>query len=179
MKKRFLLSAALVLSMCACSSSSATTETPKETPAETPAEETGQKKETTLDSGQLVDVLLNELGVSLGNIDDIHVPLADEDNNFKLTFTLNGEEYFCKINGTTGEVIEHNVPDDILKAVKAAGDPADAALDAAFNALKGYNGGAEDIVISQSGPTTYTVDFNWNGEHYTFNYDADQGKIID
>ncbi|MBE6127767.1 MAG: hypothetical protein E7185_00675 [Erysipelotrichaceae bacterium] len=176
MKKMFLASI-LALSLCACSNPAASSGTDAQKPEEQVQEQTQETAEP-LGSQEILDAVFNELNVSLSKVDDIKISVPDDKDNVTVTFTFNGEEYFCKVNEMTGEIVEHNVPDDIAAQAQKIEDPFEAAINASFDQLEGYSGGAEDIKVSQNG-TTYVVEFNWNGEHYTFNYDVNEGKIVD
>ena len=171
--KKLLLLLASVLMCSACSSPKP--ETGNEKPAEETVSETVKKA---LSSEEMLDQSMNQLGLTLYKIENVHISVPDNEDNVKISFTVEGTEYFCKINQYTGEMTEHNIPEEVIQKTREAADPMEQAINAAFSHVEGYSGGAEDIKVHQEG-TVIVVEFNWNGEHYTLHYDMNEGKITD
>ena len=116
--------------LCACGSSggSETTDTPETT---TPAATEAQKEP--LDSSRIVEIITDDMGLSLALIDDIHVSLMDADDNFTVTFTANGKNCTYVINGYTGEIVSKDIPEGAKD--NAASDPFEAAIKAGTRSI--------------------------------------------
>ena len=166
--------AVTILTACGGGSKEAETPPPAETQAPTaPAEE---KKE--MDTGDLVERIFDDLGIEMIQADNIKMELIDADGNRTVTFTIADKLCTYVINAYDGTIVSKEIPDGLVEEVQAAGDPVEKAINAAFNSIEGYKGGAESISASMTG-TIVTVEFDYNGEHYTFNYDINEGKLID
>lgn len=178
MKKLFailLISVFAVTILTACGGSKQEeTPAPAETQAPTaPAEE---KKE--MDTGDLVSRIFDDMGIEMIQADDIYMELIDADGNRTVTFTVGGQKCTYVINAYDGTIVSKDIPDGVLESANAAGDPVETAINACFNSIEGYHGGAENISVSMEG-TIINVEFDYNGEHYSRQFDTSAGKLID
>ena len=104
------------------------------------------------------------------------------DGNWSVTFSSEYGDFYYKIDGLSGEILDSTEP-EIEKSGKPAApsDPFGDAIQASFSSLKGYRGGAENIkvrMISRNGRQLVEVTFDWNGESYEKLYDVAEGKLV-
>ena len=176
MKKSLLaVLAVFLLAACAKPSSTADTQTGTDKPADT--EKPAETAEP-LSSDEILDVVLNDAGISASRLSDIKVSLPDKDGNITVTFGLNDQTVTYVVNETTGEIVSSDLPEDAAETVQKVQDPMEEAINAAFDSLEGYKGGAENITVKPQG-TVITVEFDWNGEHHTLQYDTAAHQIIE
>lgn len=96
-------------------------------------------------------------------------------------------ETTAKATVTAGEAAEKDAQDKADKAAtqettkrKKTGteDPAiDGAKAAAYEDIKGFDGKWENLAVDV-GDTVTTIDFDWNGNHYQYQYDQEKNQII-
>jgi hypothetical protein len=104
------------------------------------------------------------------------------DGNWSVTFSSEYGDFYYKVDGFSGEILDSTEP-EIEKSEKPAA-PSDQfgdAIKASFSSLKGYRGGAENIkvrMISRDGKQLVEVTFDWNGESYVKLYDVAEGKLV-
>lgn len=146
-------------------------------PAEEPAE-TSAAAQTELSTDQLIDVITKDLDASLTQLDDLHQGLVGEDGSIEITFKMGGEDCSYTLNAYTGEILDKNVPEAAMKAKEEAGDTTQAAMDAAFDSIDGFDGSASNISMSEEG-STIIVEFDYHGEHVEKTYDTDKGELVD
>ena len=186
MKKSKFLLCTLVLALsilCACggkkepetqaqtTASVTQTETQTEKPSETETKEP-------MDSGELVNIVFKDLKLSIAYAADIEVHPADAEGNVAISFKLNNIDCSYVLNGTTGEIISKNVPPAAIEVPANSTSPLEKAVNTAMGSIEGYSGGAENIQTSMS-DGIIEVNFDWNGQHYTFHYDVNLDKLVD
>lgn len=175
MKTKKTLAIILLLTMLLAVLSACGESKPKEGQQQEQAQENAQTNEKELDADSAVDYVINDCGISVAYLSEIKVSNPDE-KTIKVTFKYNNEEGLYLFDKATGEVLEKNVPK--ASNDNSSSDPFQDALNAAFDSLEGYKGGAENIKVSSSG-NIITVKFEWNGEKYEFRYDINTKKIVD
>ena len=158
-----------ILSFAACSGGQEETEAEPAPEEETEAE--------LLSDDELLNAVFDDLGVSLTMASEIKIGAVQDDNTRMITFKLNGQECAYVIDAYTGAIESKDVPDGAVEAAESAGDPMEQAINASFNTIDGYKGGAENIAVSQDG-TDIIVQFDYNGEHYQFRYDANTKEAV-
>lgn len=172
-KKAFLI--LLVLTMLFAILSACGESKPKESQQQEQPQESTQTNENKFDADSAVDYALNDCGISVAFLSEIKATYPD-DKTIQVTFKYNGEEGLYLFDKATGEVLEKKVPK--VSNDKSSSDPFEEAINAAFDSLEGYKGGAENIKVSSSGDII-TVKFDWNGEKYELRYDTIAKKIVD
>lgn len=178
----FILMLALSV-LCACGKKKEPEPQPQTTQAAQQIEtQTEKQTETTvkepLDSNILVDKVFKDLRLSIAFAADIKVSAMDADGNVIVSFKLNNIECHYILNGTTGEIISKYVPNEALMEPADAMSPFERAVNMALNTIEGYSGDAENIQANMNGEMI-DVDFDWNGQHYSFHYDMKQDKLVD
>lgn len=131
-----------------------------------------------LDNGSLVEKVFQDLHLSIAYAGDIKVSAIDEAGNYTVSFKLNNIDCNYVLNGYTGAIISRNVPPEALAQPENAMDPLEKAVNMALNTIEGYSGGAENIQTSLE-DGIITVNFDYEGNHYTFHYDVSQEKLVD
>lgn len=192
MKKMVLILCIFLLAVsvfCACgkkkeqetpTTQTAATETQTEAPTQKPTEaatEPAPAKEA-LDANSLIDIVFKDLRLSVAFAADVNTSPMDTEGNVTVSFKLNNIDCSYLVNGYTGAIRSKNVPPEALMQPENAMGPFEAAVNTAMASIDGYSGGASNIQTSLS-DNIITVDFDWNGNHYTFHYDTDQGILID
>lgn len=175
--KKSLLAVLAVFLLAACSQPSSTADTSSGTDKPADTEKPAETAEP-LSSDEILDVVLKDAGISASRLSDIKVSLPDKDGNITVTFGLNDQTVTYVVNETTGEIVSSDLPEGAAETVQTTQDPMEEAINAAFNTLEGYQGGAENITVKPQG-TVITVDFDWNGEHYTLQYDTAAHQIVE
>lgn len=175
--------------LCACgkkkeqetpTTQNAATEKQTEAPTQKPTETTTEPAQTkeALDPNSLIDIVFNDLHLSVAFAADVNASPMDADGNVTVSFKLNNIDCYYLLNGYTGAIISRNVPPEALMQPEDAMGPFEAAVNTAMGSIDGYSGGATNIQTSLN-DNIITVDFDWNGNHYTFHYDTNQGILVD
>ncbi len=170
----------LVVSLlCACGGKKEPETQPQTKEAVQPTEkQTEEQAKEPLDSSVLVEKVFDDLNLSLAYADDIMVHAMDADGNIEISFKLNSIDCSYVLNGTTGAIVSKNVPPEAVEVPANSPDPFEKAINTAMDSIEGYSGGAENIQASMS-EGIIEVNFDWNGQHYTFHYDMNQEKLVD
>ncbi|MBR5932203.1 MAG: hypothetical protein IKZ95_09305 [Lachnospiraceae bacterium] len=147
-----------------------------DTPADTPTAESSEK--TAMDAGDLVSLIFKDLGLEMSQAKDILVDLIGEDGNRTVTFKLGDKECTYVVNAYDGTIISKDIPEGALEEAQDSGNPMETAINAAFSSIEGYQGGAENISASMDG-SIIIVDFDYDGDHYTFYYDLNEGTLLE
>jgi hypothetical protein len=169
--------------LCACGKKKEP-ETQAQTTAAVPQTETQTEKPTEaetkkpMDSGELVNIVFKDLKLSIAYAADIEVHPGDAEGNVAISFKLNNINCSYVLNGTTGAIVSKNVPPEAVEVPANSPDPFEKAINTAMDSIEGYSGGAENIQASMS-EGIIEVNFDWNGQHYTFHYDMNQEKLVD
>jgi hypothetical protein len=106
------------------------------------------------------------------------IKVSQKGGNWKISFGSKYGDFSYLVDGSSGEILEKSEPEINEKPA----DPASDALDACFDALDGYNGGAENIKLSMKtidGDLNVAVTFDWNGKAYDMLYNTVTGEVID
>ncbi len=186
MKKINFLLCILVLALsilCACGKKKEP-ETQAQTTDAVPQTETQTEKPTEtetkkpMDSGELVNIVFKDLKLSIAYAADIEVHTADADGNVEITFKLNNTDCSYMVNGMTGKIVSKNVPPEAIEVPANVTSPFEKAVNTAMGSIEGYSGGAENIQTSMS-DGIIEVNFDWNGQHYTFHYDVNLDRLVD
>ena len=131
-----------------------------------------------MDSDAILKVVFDDLGIQISQASEIKVSVPDDDGHITVTFKVMDKDCSYVVDAYSGEIISKEVPDGIAEEANSSGDPIEKAINAAFESLDGYQGGAEDIHATQSG-TDIIVEFDWNGQHYKMTYDTNEGRIVE
>ena len=174
-----------LLVLCACGGKKEP-ETQPQTEEQTTAAQTETQTETTteavtqplLDNNTLVDIVFKDLRLSTAFAGDISVSQPDADGSVTVYFKLNNIDCNYVLDGYTGNILSKYVPQEALGEPANAMEPFERAVNTALGSLDGYTGGAQNIQTSADG-NIITVDFDWNGNHYTFHYDTNQNILVD
>jgi len=186
LKKSIFLLCILVLTLsvlCACGKKKEP-ETQAQTTDAVPQTETQTEKPTEtetkkpMDSGELVNIVFKDLKLSIAYAADIEVHPADAEGNVAISFKLNNINCSYVLNGTTGEIISKNVPPAAIEVPANTQDPFEKAVNTAMGSIEGYSGGAQNIQANMS-DGIIEVNFDWNGQHYTFHYDVKLDRLVD
>ncbi|MBR1829689.1 MAG: hypothetical protein IJ781_09310 [Atopobiaceae bacterium] len=154
-------------------------EAPSAEPAAEPEaiEEATTEEKTPLDSQALLDAVFAVCPIDLSQMDNIKVG-AEHDGKVEVTFDSAAGPFSYTLDAYTGEILDKTEP-EVSAEVKAA-DPTEEAINACFDSLDGYNGGAENIkvkFVESDGAQKIEVEFDWNGEHHDMLYDPATGTI--
>ena len=125
---------------------------------------------------EAIDAAFDECPIDIMLAEGIKV--SQTSGNWKISFGSKYGDFSYVVDGSTGEILEKNEPEIDEKPA----DPASDALDACFDALDGYNGGAENIKLSMKtidGDLNVAVTFDWNGKAYDMLYNTVTGEVID
>nr|AHF25915.1 hypothetical protein [uncultured bacterium Contigcl_1539] len=131
-----------------------------------------------LDAGIIVEKVFQDLHLSIAYAGDIKVSAMDEAGNYTVSFKLNNIDCNYVVNGYTGAIVSKNVPPEALAQPENANDPLEKAVNMALNTIEGYSGGAQNIQASVE-DGIITINFDFDGSHYTFYYDVSQEKLLD
>ena len=186
MKKINFLLCILVLTLsvlCACGKKKEPETQAQTTNTVTQAETQTEKQTETetkapMDSGELVDIVFKDLKLSTAYAADIKVNAMDAEGNIAVSFKLNNIDCSYVLNGTTGEIVSKNVPPAAIEVPANTQDPFEKAVNTAMGSIEGYSGGAQNIQASMS-DGIIEVNFDWNGQHYTFHYDVKLDRLVD
>lgn len=156
---------------------------PQTTEAAQPTEKQTEKPTETeskepLGNDVLVDKVFKDLKLSTAFAADIKVSEMDADGNVTISFKLNNIDCSYVLNGTTGEIVSKNVPTEAREVPANTMEPFERAVNMAMGSIEGYSGGAENIQTSLN-EGIISVDFDWNGTHYSFHYDMKLDQLVD
>ena len=83
-----------------------------------------------------------------------------------------------KATVTAGEAAEKAAEEPTKKVKKGTEDPAiDAVKAAAFEDIEGFDGKWNNIEVDVD-ETVTTIDFDWGGDHYQYQFDQATGQIL-
>lgn len=84
-----------------------------------------------------------------------------------------------KATVTAGEAAEKEAQKETTKIVKTGTE--DAAIDAihaaVYEDIEGYDGKWQNVNIDVDDAVT-TIEFDWNDQHYVYQYDQEKGEVI-
>lgn len=166
-------SLALALCLTACGGSSA-----PDTEPETNAPEETQTEQVELDTDALLSKVFDACPLDMSQASDIKIG-AVKDGAREVTFNSEAGPFSYTVDAYTGEILDKTEP-EVSAEVKAS-DPMETAINACFDSVEGYSGGAENIHIKETtvdGAVQYEVEFDWNGQHYDMFYDVASGQVI-
>ena len=170
----------LTLSLVACGGGQQAA--PAET-AEPEATAEATEKGEPLETQAIMDAVFDASSASVAEAENIHMGL-EKDGKVEVTFTTSAGEYAYVVDAYTGEVLEKTEPDAAAASAPAetkSSDPTEAAINACFDSLEGYNGGAENIkvkVVEANGSQQVEVQFDWDGQHHEMVYDVASGQVV-
>ena len=124
---------------------------------------------------EAIDRAFDECPIDIMLAEDIKVS-QKSGGNWSVSFGSKYGDFSYLVDGSTGEILEKEEPEIDEKP----SDPASDAIDACFNALEGYNGGAENIKLSTktvNGELTVNVTFDWKGKAYDMTYNTVTGEV--
>ena len=124
---------------------------------------------------EAIDAAFDECPIDIMLAEGIKV--SQTGGNWKISFGSKYGDFSYVVDGSTGEILEKNEPEINEKPA----DPASDALDACFDALDGYNGGAENIKLSMKtidGDLNVAVTFDWNGKAYDMLYYRRDRRVV-
>lgn len=176
-----LLIASLMLSLClcACSSNNASTATEAATEA-TSAAETTMDLEYLLKTYVMKDVE-KDYGTDDPDVMDEIVLDELDGGNIIFTVTYQGKVTKYLVNGVTGDILSKDVSDQteaptIATESPDAQDQYDKAVDAVFD--KGeYGSTPQNIQVGEESPGKVKVEYDSDGKHYIYIYDAQSGEL--
>ena len=152
-----------------------------EEPAEEPAPE--QTTEETVEEAhpvtqdEVVDLVFSDMGGSPAYASEIKVSTEDAEGNYTMTFKYNGTDCKYVVKAATGEIVEKDVPEGLVEETSREMDPYAKACDESLKTLGDeYHGGEENMHVTKDGEN-YIVEFDWNGDHYTFRYNETDGAV--
>lgn len=176
----FVMAAALCLGLAACGGAAPEEQAPEpeqqvEQQAEPEEQAEPEQAEVALDSNALLDIVEDACPIPFSNASDIKVTIGAEGTS-TVAFGSPYGDFSYTLDSYTGEILDRTEPE--VTEEQASEDPVENAINACFNSLDGYNGGAEDIKVSLTeGGQTVNVSFVWNGQAYDMTYDTATGEV--
>ena len=132
-----------------------------------------------LAESEIINIAVQATGMNHGDFTSRNIS-HDESNNWKVTLgTAQGVEYFFEIDGFTGDILDSAVPEGVQPQKEK--DPFEAAIDAAFGAIEGFDHKAENIHVTQTkvnGTDVIRVNFDWQGTAYEMFYSIADKQLI-
>ena len=131
-----------------------------------------------LSNNEIMDIAVQASGLKPGEILSRHLSHG-EDNLWKITLGTAQGDYYFEIDGFSGEVLDSAVPGGTAPVKEK--DPFEAAIDAAFASMDGFDYKAENIRVSQSrmdGKDVIKVTFTWRGDTYEKIYSIADKRLI-
>ncbi len=168
-----LFAAVLSLGLLACGGAVSTSE--PEAPEPEEAVEAAEPAE--LDADAILDIVAEVCPVSLGVATDIKVS-AEHDGLRTVTFGSEYGDFSYTVDIHTGEIVDKTEPE--MTEGQKSEDPIENAINACFNSIEGYSGGAENIKVSMSvsdGVQIVNVTFDWDGQHWDMSYNTATGEV--
>lgn len=168
-----LLATVLSLGLIACGGTASTPE------PEAPEPETAVEaaEPTELDSDAILDIVAEACPISLAEATDIKVS-AVSDGACTVTFGSAYGDFSYMVDVLTGEILDKTEPE--MTDEQKSDDPIENGINACFNSIDGYSGGAENIKVSMSvvdGIQIVNVTFDWDGQHWDMSYNTATGEV--
>ena len=131
-----------------------------------------------LSDSEIMNIAVAATGLNHGDILSRNVS-HDENNNWKITLGTAQNEYYFEIDGFTGEILDSVTPGEA--PAQKEKDPFEAAIDAAFASIEGFDYKAENIRVAQTkmdGKDVMKVSFDWQGKAYEMVYSIADKQLI-
>lgn len=168
-----LFAAVLSFGLLACGGAASAPE-PEASEPEAPVE---ASELTELDSDAILDIVAEACPISLAEATDIKVSAVSDDAR-TVTFGSAYGDFSYTVDVFTGEIIDKVEPE--MTEEQKSEDPIENAINACFDSLDGFSGGAENIKVKVSvedGVQIVNVNFDWDGQHWDMSYNTATGEV--
>lgn len=130
-----------------------------------------------LDPDAILDIVDEACPINLMIATNVKVGLI-QDGRCTVTFDSEYGPFSYTVDVTTGEIVEKVEPEVPEQA--ASDDPIERAVQAVFETVEGYNGGAQNTAVkvrTEDGVQMVEVEFDWGGQHYDMVYNMETGEV--
>lgn len=131
-----------------------------------------------LSTEEIMNIAIRATGRSPGEMTGNNLTLM-RDRHWGATIIAGECEYFFEIDGYTGEILDTVITGE--EPAKEVKDPFQAAMEAAFASIKGYDYTGENIHVNrtkQDGKDVVIVSLDWRGQNYVMTYSIEDQKLI-